>query len=76
MTYWTWTHYQLYGARKPPITLVDNEDESLRTQGVVQGDCYHGVGVTGQLSNNPLPVTHEAQTQREHALHTTRSSEP
>lgn len=46
---------------KAPITLVDNKDQSLRTQSVVQGDCYHGVGVTCQLTNNPLKVCETAE---------------
>lgn len=40
--------------REAPITLVDDENKSFRTQGVVQGNRYHGVGVTGQFANNPL----------------------
>lgn len=63
MAYWTQTHYQHYGAREAPITLVDNKHKSLRTQGVVQGNRYHGVGVAGQLANNPLRVTHSAKRQ-------------
>lgn len=41
--------------------MVDNEYKSLRTQGVVQGDCYHGVGVTGQLTDDPLRVRQHLQ---------------
>lgn len=40
--------------KEAPLTLVDNEHQGLGAQGVVQGNCYHGVGVAGQLANNPL----------------------
>lgn len=55
-------------AREAPITSVDNEHESFRTQGVVQRDHYHGVGVAGQFTDNPL-------RHRETAF-TVRSSKP
>lgn len=41
-------------AREAPITLVDNEHESVGSQGVVEGNGHHGVGVAGQFTNNPL----------------------
>lgn len=61
MPCWTQTHYQHDGAGGAQITLVNNEHDGLWAQGVVQRDRYHGVGVTGQLADNPLPGSHAAK---------------
>lgn len=35
-------------------TLVDDEDDGLGAQGVVQRHHHHGVGVAGELADDPL----------------------
>lgn len=36
-------------------TCVDDVPDGSRTQGVVEGHHHHGVGIAGQLGNDPLP---------------------
>ena len=40
-----------------PFTSVDDVGERLGAQGVVQGNRYHGVGVAGHFTDNPLSNT-------------------
>lgn len=35
-------------------TLVDDKDDGLGAQGVVQWHHHHGVGVAGELADDPL----------------------
>lgn len=50
-------------------TLVDDEDDGLSAQGVVQRHHHHGVGVAGELADDPL------QENMSESVRPTRNSE-
>lgn len=53
---WAVKHGGLFGG----FTCVDDEPYGIWAQCVIEGDHNHGVGVAGQLWDDPLQETHKS----------------